>query len=256
MRAFRRLIDAIEAEGSAALVTLARVEGSSPREAGARMVVQAFRRISRHDRRRGAGIRGARRGSGGAESRPRAGFPPLAGARARAWAMLRRAGRMAGRNIRRARPRRSFDLGDRRWRRLGDAQGAPGAGRQGRAGVESSRGRGAPIGRVSRATGDGSSRSGQARAQSTCSARGTSDGRSRSPSRRCRSRCAGSTRGATRSRRMRPPTWRWSSRPEPAAETRRRARWRAGHRHDPFPRARSRDRRRGAERRALRLRRV
>jgi xanthine dehydrogenase accessory factor len=40
MRAFRRLIDAIVAEGSAALVTLARVEGSSPREAGARMVVR------------------------------------------------------------------------------------------------------------------------------------------------------------------------------------------------------------------------
>jgi len=40
MLAFRRLIDAIEAEGSAALVTLARVEGSSPREAGARMVVR------------------------------------------------------------------------------------------------------------------------------------------------------------------------------------------------------------------------
>ncbi len=41
MLAFRRLIDAIEAEGSAALVTLARVEGSSPRESGARMVVRA-----------------------------------------------------------------------------------------------------------------------------------------------------------------------------------------------------------------------
>jgi xanthine dehydrogenase accessory factor len=40
MKAFRRLIDAIEAEGSAALVTLARVEGSSPREAGAQMVVR------------------------------------------------------------------------------------------------------------------------------------------------------------------------------------------------------------------------
>jgi len=40
MPAFRRLIDAIEAEGLAALVTLARVEGSSPREAGARMVVR------------------------------------------------------------------------------------------------------------------------------------------------------------------------------------------------------------------------
>ncbi len=40
MKAFRRLIDAIEAEGSAALVTLARVKGSSPREAGARMVIR------------------------------------------------------------------------------------------------------------------------------------------------------------------------------------------------------------------------
>jgi xanthine dehydrogenase accessory factor len=40
MRAFRRLVDAIEAEGSAALVTLARVDGSSPREAGVRMVVR------------------------------------------------------------------------------------------------------------------------------------------------------------------------------------------------------------------------
>ena len=40
MLAFRRLIEAIEAEGSAALVTLARAQGSSPREAGARMVVR------------------------------------------------------------------------------------------------------------------------------------------------------------------------------------------------------------------------
>src|SRR6202046_3591014 len=40
MRAFRRLVEAIEAEGSVALVTLARVEGSSPREAGTRMVVR------------------------------------------------------------------------------------------------------------------------------------------------------------------------------------------------------------------------
>jgi xanthine dehydrogenase accessory factor len=40
MKAFRRLIEAIEAEGSAALVTLARVEGSSPRDAGVRMVVR------------------------------------------------------------------------------------------------------------------------------------------------------------------------------------------------------------------------
>src|ERR1700684_1446828 len=40
MIAFRRLVEAIDAEGSAALVTLARVEGSSPREAGTRMVVR------------------------------------------------------------------------------------------------------------------------------------------------------------------------------------------------------------------------
>jgi xanthine dehydrogenase accessory factor len=40
MLAFRRLVEAIQAEGSAALVTLARVKGSSPREAGARMVIR------------------------------------------------------------------------------------------------------------------------------------------------------------------------------------------------------------------------
>src|SRR5664279_4902762 len=40
MLAFRRLVEAIEAEGSAALITLARVQGSSPRESGARMVVR------------------------------------------------------------------------------------------------------------------------------------------------------------------------------------------------------------------------
>jgi xanthine/CO dehydrogenase XdhC/CoxF family maturation factor len=36
MRAFRRLIDAIDTEGAATLVTLTHVEGSSPREAGGR----------------------------------------------------------------------------------------------------------------------------------------------------------------------------------------------------------------------------
>jgi len=40
MRPFRRLVAAIEAEGAAALVTLTRIQGSSPREAGARMVVR------------------------------------------------------------------------------------------------------------------------------------------------------------------------------------------------------------------------
>jgi len=41
METFRRLIEAIEAESAAALVTLAETAGSSPREAGARMVVRA-----------------------------------------------------------------------------------------------------------------------------------------------------------------------------------------------------------------------
>ena len=41
METIRRLIEAIEAEGSAALITLAETAGSAPREAGARMVVRA-----------------------------------------------------------------------------------------------------------------------------------------------------------------------------------------------------------------------
>jgi xanthine dehydrogenase accessory factor len=40
METFRRLIETIEAEGAAALVTLAETAGSSPREAGVRMVVR------------------------------------------------------------------------------------------------------------------------------------------------------------------------------------------------------------------------
>jgi xanthine dehydrogenase accessory factor len=40
METFRRLIEAIEAEGAAALITLAETAGSSPREAGVRMVVR------------------------------------------------------------------------------------------------------------------------------------------------------------------------------------------------------------------------
>jgi xanthine dehydrogenase accessory factor len=41
MEPFRRLIEAIEAEGVAALITLAETAGSSPREAGARIVVRS-----------------------------------------------------------------------------------------------------------------------------------------------------------------------------------------------------------------------
>jgi xanthine dehydrogenase accessory factor len=40
MQPFRRLVESIEAEGAAALVSLIRTEGSSPRTAGARMVVR------------------------------------------------------------------------------------------------------------------------------------------------------------------------------------------------------------------------
>jgi xanthine dehydrogenase accessory factor len=40
MLLFNRLIDALEAEGAGALVSLVKVEGSSPRESGARMVVR------------------------------------------------------------------------------------------------------------------------------------------------------------------------------------------------------------------------
>ena len=40
MDAFRHLIEAIEAEGAVALITLAETAGSAPREAGARMVVR------------------------------------------------------------------------------------------------------------------------------------------------------------------------------------------------------------------------
>jgi xanthine dehydrogenase accessory factor len=40
MQPFRRLFESIEAEGAAALVSLVKTEGSSPREAGARMVVR------------------------------------------------------------------------------------------------------------------------------------------------------------------------------------------------------------------------
>ena len=40
MRVFNRLIEALEAEGAGALVSLVKVEGSSPRESGARMVVR------------------------------------------------------------------------------------------------------------------------------------------------------------------------------------------------------------------------
>jgi xanthine dehydrogenase accessory factor len=40
MQVFHRLIEAVEAEGAGALVSLVKVEGSSPRESGARMIVR------------------------------------------------------------------------------------------------------------------------------------------------------------------------------------------------------------------------
>ena len=159
MRAFRRLIDAIEAEGSAALVTLARVEGSSPREAGARMVVRPSGGF--HGTIGGGALEFAalEAAQSALRSGPRTRLPPLARARARAWAMLRRPGRMARRDVRRARSRRSFDLGDRRRRALRRRSRARlGPDGTGRTDVEGERGRGAPIG-ASPAARAGSSRS-------------------------------------------------------------------------------------------------
>ena len=77
MRAFRRLIDAIEAEGSATLVTLTRVEGSSPREAGVRMVV-------RHSTGVHGTIGGGRIAALDAAQRPRTSAASVIGAR-RSW---------------------------------------------------------------------------------------------------------------------------------------------------------------------------
>ena len=254
MRAFRRLIDAIEAEGSAALVTLARVEGSSPREAGARMVVRPSGGF--HGTIGGGALELAALDAAQAalESGPRAGVAPLAGARARAWRNAAAGGSNGGskhstraistifrlwRSPKAAARRRS----GRAW---GRTVGSSGRSRAGRATRSADR-------RVCRATRAGSSRSGRARARSICSAPATSDGRSRSRSRRCRSRCAGSIRGATRFPAHAPANVALIHRAGAGRGARQRARRRAGRRHDPFARARSRDRRRGAQRRALRL---
>jgi xanthine dehydrogenase accessory factor len=89
MRAFRRLVEAIEAEGSAALVTLARVEGSSPREAGTRKVVRpsgGFHGTVGGGALEFACSRSRKRGS---KKRPRASAASFARAWARAWPMLR-----------------------------------------------------------------------------------------------------------------------------------------------------------------------
>ena len=82
METFRRLIEAIEAEGAAALVTLAETAGSAPREAGARMVVRAsggfYGTIGGGELEHQALERSAR----GAQSRSRAGAAALGRARA------------------------------------------------------------------------------------------------------------------------------------------------------------------------------
>ena len=105
MQPYRRLIESIEAEGAAALVSLVETEGSSPREAGAAMVVRPsggfhgtigggemeWRALAEAREALDAGARG--------------GAAPRRRARPRARAMLRRAGRVAHRDFRRARPR-------------------------------------------------------------------------------------------------------------------------------------------------------
>ena len=108
MPAFRRLIEAIEAEGAAALVTLARVQGSSPREAGARMVVRpsgAFHGTIGGGALEWSALETRARG---AEDRARAGVAALARARPRTRAMLRRPGRLANRDFRPPRRRPTF----------------------------------------------------------------------------------------------------------------------------------------------------
>ncbi len=204
MLAFRRLIEAIEAEGSAALVTLARVQGSSPREAGARMVV-----------------------------RPSGGFHGTIGGGALEWAALDAAlaALKAGRG---PAARRSLALGPElaqccggrvEWRietfdardvdelsalAIAEAGGAATVrARFGPTGGSSGRSKHALAARsLTSAPPDGEGWTepvGRAPARSICSAPAMSGARWRWRSRRCRSRCAGSIRGARRFRRTRRP---------------------------------------------------
>ena len=95
MEPFRRLTESIEAEGAAALVTLVETKGSSPREAGARMVVRPSGGF--HGSIGGGELeRQALEAAGAALGAGRgAGEPAHRRARARAWPMLRRARRLA-----------------------------------------------------------------------------------------------------------------------------------------------------------------
>ena len=203
MKAFRRLIEAIEAEGSAALVTLARVEGSSPREAGVRMVV-----------------------------RPSGGFHGTIGGGTLEFAALEAANE-ALRKGRGPAQRRSLALGPElgqccggrvEWRvetfdkrdledisALAIAEGGASAALSARLG---------PDGRIQRTLGTsvserrlarqqtrrGPNRSACSRARSICSVPVTSDGHWRSRLRRYPSQYAGSIRGATPSPHTRPRT--------------------------------------------------
>ena len=138
MRAFRRLMDAIEAEGSAALVTLARVEGSSPREAGARMVVRPSGGF--HGTIGGGALEWAALDAAQAALKEGRGprLAPLAGARARAW---RNAAADGSNGAIETFDTRDLDdlspFGDRRGRRRSDAQGAPRAATAGSSGRSS-----------------------------------------------------------------------------------------------------------------------
>ena len=218
MRAFRRLIDAIEAEGSAALVTLARVDGSSPREAGARMVVRPSGGF--HGTIGGGALEFAALDA--AQAALRAGRGP---AFRRSLALGPELGQCCGGRVEwRVETFDARDLDD--LSTLAIAEGGGAAMLTARLG---------PDGRVERAVraGEDEERRSGARARrrrmgradrderarrSTCSARAMSGGRSRSRSRRCRSRCAGSIRGATRFRPCAPANVALVFAPEPAAE--------------------------------------
>ena len=197
MRAFRRLIDAIEAEGSAALVTLAgsrvRARAKPGREwwCGRRADSMARSAAGRWNGRR------SRR------PRPRSGAG-RGPAHRRSLALGPELGQCCGGRVEwrvetfdATRSRRASASRDRRRRGRGGARGPPWAGRPGRAGADRSR-------RVEeRRSAPGPDDGGwiepfgtSTPARSICSARATSGGRSRLRSRRCRSRCAGSTRGA------------------------------------------------------------
>ena len=179
MLAFRRLIDAIEAEGSAALVTLAAHGGLEPARNRGAHGRPAFGRISWNYRRRGAGMGGARGGANRAATGTGTGDAPFAGAGPGAGAMLRRPSRMADRDFRssgpastRCRSRRRRRGDRRRSRRALEAMA-------GSSGCSKGAGAGRGCSEAKLKGRAGPSRSGKAPIRSICLAPAMSDARSR-----------------------------------------------------------------------------